>query len=208
MTWGQNFYTRCAKDERIAMPNLAALRAAIFLLFAKNRWGTYVPPALRGLNICHFLIICPTSFSHSMFGDDILPFDVVEVPVPRRNGFHARAKNQNRSILALSQIVRHRRRRLCREFELLSRDAPSSKLMIFMQHLDSTGYRVNCTTHTRADQRSPCPTLTWMPCASQSPQVPKNNATVHRSWDSLTLFSLSLSVYPSWILCKGKASTL
>ena len=27
------------------MPNLAALRAAIFLLSAKNRWGgTYVPP--------------------------------------------------------------------------------------------------------------------------------------------------------------------
>ena len=33
------------------MPNLAALRAAIFLLSAKNRWGgTYVPPpAVRGL---------------------------------------------------------------------------------------------------------------------------------------------------------------
>ena len=52
MTWGQNFYTRCAKDEWTAMPNLAALRAAIFLLSAKNRWGgTYVPPppAVRGL---------------------------------------------------------------------------------------------------------------------------------------------------------------
>ena len=45
MTWGQNVYTRCAKDEWTAMPNLAALRAAIFLLSAKNRWGgTYVPP--------------------------------------------------------------------------------------------------------------------------------------------------------------------
>ena len=46
MTWGQNFYTRCAKDDLTAMPNLAALRAAIFLLSAKNRWGggTYVPP--------------------------------------------------------------------------------------------------------------------------------------------------------------------
>ena len=42
-----------------------------------------------------------------MFGDDVLPFDVVEVPVPRRNGFHTRTKNQNRSILVLSQIVRH-----------------------------------------------------------------------------------------------------
>ena len=30
------------------MPNLAALRAAIFLLSAKNRWGgTYVPPPGR-----------------------------------------------------------------------------------------------------------------------------------------------------------------
>ena len=49
MTWGQNFYTRCAKDELTAMPNLAALRAAVFLLSAKNRWGggTYVPPPGR-----------------------------------------------------------------------------------------------------------------------------------------------------------------
>ena len=38
-TWGQKFYTRCAKDEWIAMPSLAALRAAIFPLSAKNRWG-------------------------------------------------------------------------------------------------------------------------------------------------------------------------
>ena len=30
------------------MPNLAALRAAVFLLSAKNRWGgTYVPPPGR-----------------------------------------------------------------------------------------------------------------------------------------------------------------
>ena len=34
MTWGQNFYTRCAKNESIAMKNLAALRAAIFPLSA------------------------------------------------------------------------------------------------------------------------------------------------------------------------------
>ena len=49
MTWGQNFNTRCAKDDWTAMPNLAALRAAIFLLSAKNRWGggTYVPPPGR-----------------------------------------------------------------------------------------------------------------------------------------------------------------
>ena len=34
------------------MPNLAALRAAIFLLSAKNRWGGHIcapPPAVRGL---------------------------------------------------------------------------------------------------------------------------------------------------------------
>ena len=142
-----------------------------------------------------------------MFGDNILTFDVVEVPVPRRSSFHTRRKNQNRSILVLSQIVRHRRRRFCREFELLSRDAPSSKLIMkFVQHLDNTGYLVHRTTHTRG---SPCPRLTSMPCASQSPQVPKSlAATAHRSWDTLTLFSLSLSIYPSWILCKGKASTL
>ena len=51
------------------------------------------------LNVCHFLIIWPTSFSFSMFGDDVLTFYVVEVPVPRRNGFRTRTKNQNRSIL-------------------------------------------------------------------------------------------------------------
>ena len=34
------------------MPNLAALRGAIFLLSAKNRWGAHMcpPPAVRGLN--------------------------------------------------------------------------------------------------------------------------------------------------------------
>ena len=42
-----------------------------------------------------------------MFGDDVLPFVVVEELVPRKNGFHTRTKNQNRSILVLSQIVRH-----------------------------------------------------------------------------------------------------
>ena len=75
-----------------------------------------------------------------MFGDDILSFDVVEVPVPRRNSFHEKTKNQNRSILELSQIVPHRRRQFCREFKLLSRVAPNSNLiMIFVQHLESTG---------------------------------------------------------------------
>ena len=46
------FYARCAKDEWIAMPNVAALHAAIFLLSAKNRWGAHMcppPPAVRGL---------------------------------------------------------------------------------------------------------------------------------------------------------------
>ena len=59
------------------------------------------------LNICHFLIIWPTSFSFSMFGDDVLTFVVVEVPVSRRNGFHTRTKNQNPPIFGRSQIVRH-----------------------------------------------------------------------------------------------------
>ena len=38
------------------MPNLAALRAAIFLLSAKNRWGggTYVPPPGRARVISDF----------------------------------------------------------------------------------------------------------------------------------------------------------
>ena len=40
-------------------------------------------------------------------------------------------------------------RRFCHEFELLSRDPPSSKLiMIFVQHLDSTG-TVHTTQHTQ-----------------------------------------------------------
>ena len=47
MTWGQNFYTRCAKDEWIAKPFCAALRAAIFLLSAKNRWGEHMCPPGR-----------------------------------------------------------------------------------------------------------------------------------------------------------------
>ena len=86
-----------------------------------------------------------------MFGDNILTFDVAEVPVPRRSSFHTIRKNQNRSILVLSQIVRHRRRRFCREFEFLSRDAPSSNLiMIFVQHLDSTG-TVRTAQHTEEE---------------------------------------------------------
>ena len=36
------FYTRCTKDEWIAMLNLAALRDAIFPLSAKNRWGAHM----------------------------------------------------------------------------------------------------------------------------------------------------------------------
>ena len=32
------------------MPNLAALHATIFLLYAKNRWGAHMcPPAVRGI---------------------------------------------------------------------------------------------------------------------------------------------------------------
>ena len=132
----------------------------------------------------------------SMFGDDVLPFDVVEVPVPRRNGFDTETKKSKSFNFGTKPNRGHCRRRFCREFEPLSRDAPSSKLMIFVQHLYSTGYSAHCATHTRSVQRSPCPRLTSMPYASQSPQVPKNlTATAHRSWDSLTLFNLSLSVY-------------
>ena len=135
-----------------------------------------------------------------MFGDDVLPFVVVELPVPRRNGFHTRTKNQNSSILVLSQIVRHRRRRFCHEFELLSRDAPSSKLiMIFVQRLDSTG-TVHTAQHTQG-QFSGHHVPGWHRCrarVSSCKSPPKNlTATVHRSWDSLTLFYLPLSVYPS-----------
>ena len=124
-------------------------------------------------------------------------FDVVEVPVPRRNGFHTRTKIRNRSIgfgiLVRSQIVRHCCRLFCREFELLSRDATSSKLiMIFLKYLDSTGYRVHCTRYTRAVQlqRSPCPrSQTNIDAVRESVAAsPKNlTATAHRSWDSLTL---------------------
>ena len=65
------------------------------------------------------------------------------------------------------------RRLFCHEFELLSRDAPSSKLiMIFVQHLDRSG-TVHTAQHTRAVQRSPCPTLISIPCAIQSPQAPQ-----------------------------------
>ena len=49
------------------------------------------------LNISHFLIVLPTSFSFSIFGD-VLSFDVAEVSVPRRNSFHTRRINQNHSI--------------------------------------------------------------------------------------------------------------
>ena len=55
MIWGYNFYTICAKDDRIAMSNLAALCAAVFPIAAKknDERGTYVPlpPAVRGLII-------------------------------------------------------------------------------------------------------------------------------------------------------------
>ena len=36
------FYTKCAKDKCIAMPKLAALRAAVFQLSAKNRWEGHI----------------------------------------------------------------------------------------------------------------------------------------------------------------------
>ena len=63
---GQNFYTRCAKDELIGMPNLAALRAAIFLISAKNQWGHICAPAVRGLmahNLCSGFAIQNTFMS-------------------------------------------------------------------------------------------------------------------------------------------------
>ena len=51
--------------------------------------------------------------------------------------------------MVLSQIVRHRGHRFCHEFQLLPRDAPSSKLiMIFVQHLDSTS-TVHTAQHTQ-----------------------------------------------------------
>ena len=47
------------------------------------------------------------------------------------------------------------RRLFCHEFELLSRDAPSSKLiMIFVQHLDSTG-TVHTAQHTQEQFSGP-----------------------------------------------------
>ena len=48
LTWydlgSKFFYTRCAKDEWIAMRNFAALRAAVFRYLRKTDGGTYVPP--------------------------------------------------------------------------------------------------------------------------------------------------------------------
>ena len=82
-----------------------------------------------------------------MFGDDVLPFDVIEVLVPRMNGFHTRTKIKVVQFWDEANSYITVRRLFCQEFELLSRDAPSSKLiMIFLQHFYSTGYH-ECT-HT------------------------------------------------------------
>ena len=57
VTWpwklgSQNFQGRCKNDVGTAMPNFAALRAAVFPLFRKNRTGgrkSPPPPGVRGL---------------------------------------------------------------------------------------------------------------------------------------------------------------
>ena len=49
------------------MPNLAALRAAVFLLSAKNRWGgghlCAPPPAVRGLRMSQQCTVHTTAHS-------------------------------------------------------------------------------------------------------------------------------------------------
>ena len=111
------------------------------------------------------------------------------------------------------------RRRFCHEFELLSRDAPSSKLiMIFVQHLDKQGYRAHCTTHTRSVQRSPCPRLASMPYASQSPHPPppkkKKKCCRHLSKElvlsptsTLRIMIGELKFFPYIIFTRGKQTT-
>ena len=81
-----------------------------------------------------------------MFGDDVLTFDVVEAPVSMWNGFHTTKIVQFWYEAKLYVTVRCP---FCRKFELLSRDTPSSKLiMIFVQHMDSTG-TVHIAKHTQ-----------------------------------------------------------
>ena len=86
-----------------------------------------------------------------MFGDDVLTFDVLEleVPVPTWKRFHTRTKIKIVQFWYEAKSYVTVRRQFCREFELLSRDASSSKLiMIFMQHLDST-VTVHTALHTQ-----------------------------------------------------------
>ena len=148
-TTGINFFIQVTVSEPVLCRKLVIVSLFSFCLCIHLYTGRF-KKSVTVLNIYHFQIVWPTSFSFSLFGDDFLSFDVVEVPVHRRNGFHTRTKNQNRSILVLSRIVRHRRRRqFCREFELLPRDAPSSNpIMICVQHLESTG-TVHTAQHTQ-----------------------------------------------------------
>ena len=143
-----------------------------------------------------------------MFGDDVLPFDVVEVPVSRRNGFHTRTKNQKRSILGRSQMVHHSPPPI-----LSWLWTPITWCTQQQAHHDlcaalgKHGYRAHCTTHTRAVQRSPCPTLISILCASQSPQAPQI-CYRHRSQElgishSLLLVVICLPLVD--IICEGKS---
>ena len=52
----------------------------------------------RGFKDLPFPIYLTYILLFSMFGDDVLTFDVVEVPVPRRYGFHTRAKKKTKSL--------------------------------------------------------------------------------------------------------------
>ena len=40
-----------------------------------------------------------------MFGDDVLPFVVVEVPVPRRNGFHTSSRSHKAKECVITKIM-------------------------------------------------------------------------------------------------------
>ena len=169
------------------------------------------------LNICHFLIIWPTSFSFSfsfsfsMFGDDVLTFVVVEVPVSRRSGVHTRTKKSkssnfwtkpNRTSQSVADSVMS-----LNSYHVMHPAASSSWFLC------STWIaQVPCTLHN-THKVSSAVTMSQAGIDAVRESVaasPPKNLTdiVHRSWDSLTLFYLLLSVYPSWILCNGKTSTL
>ena len=71
--------------------------------------------------------------------------------------------------------------------------------MIFVQHLHSTG-TVPTAQHTHKVSSAVTMSQASIDAVRESVAAsPKKNltATVHRSWDSLTLFYLSLSAYPS-----------